>query len=148
MRITDGSTKAFAYSTFEVSGDRSRAIVSIPLEYVSPDGDTERVELRFVFDQAGALLSKDFVVFSAFGVGRATVDPAGEMYPMAAVQSLDTFEEVWQRTSSLPLSADLATFDGTYAPMPETTAIVAQLELHSLDGSVDFLFAGDAAAPE
>ena len=26
----------------------------------------------------------------------------------------------------------------------ETTAIVAQLELHSLDGSVDFLFAGDA----
>ena len=28
--------------------------------------------------------------------------------------------------------------------MPETTAIVAQLELHSLDGSVDFLFAGDA----
>lgn len=144
MQITDGSTTAFAYSTFVVAGDRSRAIISVPLRYLSPAGDSERVELRFVFDQAGALLSKDFVVFSGYGVGRATVDPAGQMFPLAAVQSIETFEEEWLQTTDVGFSADIADLDGGYVPMPETTAIVAQLELHALDGSVDFLYAGDA----
>ena len=145
MRITDGASSAFVYSTFEVSGDRSRAIVSIPLEYLAP-GTTQpdRVDLRFVYDQAGTMLSKDFVIYTSSGIGRAELDPDGELHPLAAVQSLETFEERWERTSDVAFSADITGYDGGYVPLEETTAVVAQLELHALDGSVDFVYAGDA----
>jgi len=144
LQVTDGTTTAPTYSTFDVSGDRSRAVIEAPLLYVSPEGDQQRVQLRFVLAQDGTLLSKDLVVYTDYGVGRIPVDPAGALYPLAAWQSLDTFDETWEPTSDTPLAADLGLLDATFVPVEETTAIVSQLELHAIDGSVDFVYAGDA----
>ncbi|MEO6123127.1 MAG: clostripain-related cysteine peptidase [Ilumatobacteraceae bacterium] len=145
LRITDGTTETYNYSTFEISGDRTRAIINVPMAYFPPGGEQpQAVQLRFVLDSTGQLISKDFVVFSTFGVGRASVDPAGTLLPLVIKQNLTTFEEHIQSTSDVRLSANIDLLDASYDYLPEATPILAQLELHALDGSTDFVYAGDA----
>ncbi|HRE03263.1 MAG TPA: hypothetical protein PLV68_18340, partial [Ilumatobacteraceae bacterium] len=143
LTVTDGNSQGFAYATIDLSGDGKRAIFSIPLDYEGPNG-RGRVDLRIVVEIGGGVLSKEFVLYSDTGIGRAPIDPRGQLWAIALVQDLATFDQRWERTHAAPFAADIDALDVYYEYMSEATPILAQLELHALDGSVDFVYAGDA----